>query len=122
MRSWTSTVAVMQKNRAQPRSASPLSASSSEMGNDRWLHHMSQTEPLFFFLVATTFSVAVLLGGGRVSRQQCLLLVVVAVTKLAVRFLHGETVWRVRKGQSSLVRSAFTNEEEHEQVPNCAFF
>ena len=65
MRSWTSTVAVMQKNRAQPRSASPQSASSSEMGNDRWLHHMSQIEPLFFFW-ATTFSVAVLLGGGGV--------------------------------------------------------
>ena len=48
VRSWTSTVAVMQKNRAQPRSASPQSASSSEMGNDRWLHHMSQIEPLGF--------------------------------------------------------------------------
>ena len=36
------------------------------MGNDRWLHHMSQIEPLFFFLLATTFSVAVLLGGGGV--------------------------------------------------------
>ena len=35
------------------------------MGNDRWLHHMSQIEPFFFYL-ATTFSVAVLLGGGGV--------------------------------------------------------
>ena len=49
----------------RPRSASPQSASSSEMGNDRWLHHMSQIEPLFFDL-ATTISVAVLLGGGGV--------------------------------------------------------
>ena len=28
----------------------------------------------------------------------------------------------LRKGQSSLVRSAFTNEEEHEQVAKCAVF
>ena len=36
---------------------------STEMGNDRWLHHMSQIEPLFFFFLATTFSAIVHLGG-----------------------------------------------------------
>ena len=51
-----------EKNRAmKPRSARPQSESSSEMGIDRWLHHMSQVEPWFFF--ATTFHVAVFLDG-----------------------------------------------------------
>ena len=43
------------RSKKRKRTAPMRSWKSTEMGNDRWLHHISQIEPLFFFFLANAF-------------------------------------------------------------------